>query len=115
MPRRREGRCGAAARPRDGVQVDIVRHLAGRVIGERELDEIALTNEDEAAWHVASERPEEILHAVRHPLYHLAHFELYENFRRVGAFDGRRHLGRLREHGGFFSDDTGVTALRAGA
>src|SRR6476469_7646341 len=70
-----ERRSRAATRPSDRMQVDIVRHLRARVIAQMEFDEIALADADEEARHLAAECPEEVVHAIRHSLHHLANLE----------------------------------------
>jgi hypothetical protein len=81
------------------------------MIGERELDEIALADANETSRHIAAERPEQIFHAIGHLLHHFAHFELHGDFRRVFACDWRRDMRRLREHGDFFAHERGIGAL----
>ena len=108
MPRGGERRRRAAARAGDRVQVNVVRQLARRVIRERELDEVALADADEAAGHITAEGPEEILHAIGQLLHHLAHFELHDDLGGVGAVEGRRHLWGLGQHGDFLADDAGL-------
>lgn len=79
------------------------------------LDKVVLTDADEAARHIATERPEEILHAVGQALDHFVHFEFHKNLRGVFALDGRRHVGRLSEHGDFLAVDVRIRSLGRGA
>ena len=98
VARRREARGRAAAGSGDAVQVDVVRHLAARVILEMELDRVALAHADEAAGHGAAESPERVRHAVGDLLVDFDHFEFDDDLGRLLAIGGRRHLRRTGEH-----------------
>src|SRR5437773_11031319 len=63
MSRRRERRRRAAARSRDRVQVDVVRHLVVLMIVQVKFHLVPLADTNEAAGHIAAERPEHILDA----------------------------------------------------
>src|SRR6185295_17415547 len=60
---------------------------------------VALAHPNETAWHFAAERPEQVFHAVGELANDLLYFERNDYFGSVFALDGRRHVGRLREHG----------------
>src|SRR5690606_35192185 len=64
MARCCEARRRAAAGPGHAVQVDVVRHLARRMILEMKLDRVALPYSNEAPGHRAAERPERVRHAL---------------------------------------------------
>ena len=114
MSRRGERRRRAAARPGDRVQVDVVRHLAVRMIVQVKLDEVAFADADETAGHIAAERPEEILDAIGDPLDDFLHFEIHDDLGGVLARDGRRHERRRGQHGLFFTNDVGRVRLGPG-
>ena len=99
MARGGERRRRAAAGTRDRVEVDVVRHLRGRVVVEVKLDEVALAHADEGPGHVAAVGPEEVLDAVGEPLDDLADLEVDDDLGRVTARDRRRHVRRLGEDG----------------
>ena len=108
MPRRGERRSRAAARPGDGVQVNVVRQLAVRRVVQMEFHIVAHADADETAGHVAAKSPKRVIHAVRQPFRDFLHFEMHDDFGRVLALDGRRHAGRLRQQGGFLADGLGI-------
>ena len=79
---RGEARRGAAAGAGDAVQVDIVRHLAARVVLQVELDRVALAHPDEAARHGAAEGPEGVVHAFGDRHFLLDDFEVDDHLGR---------------------------------
>ncbi len=98
VARRGEARRRAAARPGHAVQVDVVRHLAVRVVLEVELHRIALPHADEAAGHRAAEGPEGVADPFGDRHFLLDHLQLHDDLGRIVAVDRRRHVGRTREH-----------------
>src|SRR4029079_15587063 len=101
----RHGALRAAARAGDRVQVDVVRHGAGLVVLEMQLDEVTLTNADEAAGDGASEGPHVVRHAVGETHRLLDDVDVDDDLRGVRARDRWRHVWRLGEHGDFLTDD----------
>ena len=115
MARRREARGGTAARARDAMQVDVVRHLAGGVVLEMKLHRVALAHANEAAGHGSAESPERVLHAFGDLALDLLHFELDDDLGRCAAPRRRRNVGRARERrlDGFTLRRAEVTLARA--
>ena len=81
------------------------------MIVQMKLHEVAFANADETSRHIAAERPEHIFHAVGQFFHHFFYFEIHDDFGGVRAFDRRRHIRRLREHGVFFANDCVVCGL----
>src|SRR5690606_6849029 len=99
MARCCEARRRAAAGPGHAVQVDVVRHLARRMILEMKLDRVALPYSNEAPGHRAAERPERVRHALGDFHVELDDFELDDDLRRIVAIRRGRHVRRARENG----------------
>ena len=114
MTGRGKRRSRTATRPSDRVQIDVVRHLAGRMIRQRELDQVTFADTDEASWHVATKGPKQVIHTIGHAFDHFANLELHAHLGGVSPFNGRWNLRCLSGHGDFLTNNSGVCGLGGG-
>jgi hypothetical protein len=96
-PGRRERAGRAAAGAGDRVEVDVVRHLARRVVREVKLDEVALAHADEFAGHLPAEGPEHVFYTGRDLHLDLFHLEVHHDLGRLLPARGGRDVGRVGE------------------
>ncbi len=96
VPGRGERAGGAAARARDRVQVDVVRHRVVGVVHAGGARPCRPAHADHRAGHAAAEGPERVLGAVRDLLHDLLDLELHDHLRRARCARGRRRLRARR-------------------
>ena len=99
--RRRRAAAGSGHR----VEVDIMRHLARRVIHQFEIDDIPLADADEFPRDDSSECPEGVIHAIGHLHDLFNDLEFDDDLGRMVPLDRRRHLWRIGQHGDFLPAD----------
>ena len=113
MSRRRERRRRAAARSRDRMQINVVRHLVVLMIVQVKFHLVALADTNEAAGHIAAERPEHILDAIGQALRDFSDFDVHDDLGGLFSCDRRRHVRGLREHCRLDAGNFGFNKLRA--
>ena len=99
--------------PGDGVQIDVVRHLAGRMIVQVKFDEVAFADANETSGNFAAEGPEKILDAIGKLFHDFLHFEFHDDLGGVGTLDGRRNEWGLSEDGDFLALNFGIDGFFA--
>ena len=107
-----EGRFRATTRSGHGVKVDVVRHLARRVVFKSEIHHIILTHPDELAGDAAAESPEGVIHTVGHPFDHLGDLDLDLHIGRMLAGDRRRNVRRIGQDRDFLALERNVFRFR---
>lgn len=108
MAGRGESRLRAAAGSGDRVEVDVVGHLARRVVLEGEIDLVVLAHADKLSGHAAAEGPEGVIDAVGHALDDFDDFQFNFDPCRVVAGDGRRDVRGVGEDGGLLALERNV-------
>src|SRR5437879_1175006 len=92
MSRRRERRRRAAARSRDRMQINVVRHLVVLMIVQVKFHLVALADTNEAARHIAAECQEHILNPIAQALLASSTFHVPVDLAGLFCFDRRRPI-----------------------
>ena len=93
-----QGGSRAPSRAGHGMQINVVRHFALRMIVQVQFHHIPLFDADEFPRHAATKGPERIIHALGEALHHFAYFQIDDNFGGMVACEGWGHQGCIRQH-----------------